>query len=555
MRYGFLAILALTFVWLGGNCFPIIRFSNANGVWLNFSEQPTVSGTELSIALETPSISREVPSGDSVEVTWTASNRTGSEGFVTVLVRSRADSSETVLKGGIHLPATGSAGAVDPSDRDFQWDTAGFEGGQYDVIARVEAGDQSAEDIAPGRITIDTPPVFVFTAPSEDTELQPDPNVVLSEDPNRPVVTIRWTGYDDNGDGTAELRVRWLDPNDPNAADERPGINDGVAIRSTSLTRARAQGSYTWDGHDTSGDYVEAGDYILFAVLSDGALNEATGEPLFNPTVVSDCVSAAGADDEECIPVRITVPPEPNQPVELAITDPNEDTTFLRSDDPLPIDFTIDEEKDVLVDIEVDPDDNHSNGNEITIFSQLLIDAGTAPEEPYLWDGTDTDGGDVADGIYRILLVVNRGSGSPTIVASDSLVFRRTTEDQPLVALLKPDSDETVTPGDFVLITWRDDDPDESATIRLTLDDDDTPDQNEDPNDPNDPHGAPEIVIATGIEAAADGVQDTFQYRVPSDLLPGRYTVFAYIDRDDAAPYDNISIAGGKIIIEDPNAP
>ena len=50
-----------------------------------------------------------------------------------------------------------------------------------------------------------------------------------------------------------------------------------------------------------------------------------------------------------------------------------------------------------------------------------------------------------------------------------------------LIGLLKPDGDVSVSSGTDVFVKWRDHDPDENAEIRLTLDDDDIPDQNEAP--------------------------------------------------------------------------
>jgi hypothetical protein len=100
-----------------------------------------------------------------------------------------------------------------------------------------------------------------------------------------------------------------------------------------------------------------------------------------------------------------------------------------------------------------------------------------------------------------------------------------------------------------VLIKWRDDDPSESARIRLTIDDDATPDEGVETDDPE------EVIPSADwddLEAEGDGVQDTFSFYIGDDREPGRYWIFAYIDRDEAAPWDNVAIAAGQIVVEDP---
>jgi len=144
---------------------------------------------------------------------------------------------------------------------------------------------------------------------------------------------------------------------------------------------------------------------------------------------------------------------------------------------------------------------------------------------------------------------VNRGSGSPVNVEAEGLVYRRDDEDQPLIGLILPTNDETVTggAGGNVLIKWRDDDPSESATIRIVIDDDETPNEGVETDNA-------EVEILADRDADGDGVQDTYSYPISDDLDPGRYWIFAYIDRDDAAPWDNISVAAGSIEKEDPDA-
>ncbi len=506
MKVAALVALALSAVLVGATCVPLIDLDAGNRV------DPT---SKLAVSAMKPAVSRAVPSGAQIEIEWTAVNLTGDDAVGTVIVRSRKDFSDTILEGGLRLPESGGSRIV-------TWDTTGFEGGEYSILVRVEAGTRTAEDSAPGRITINTPPSLEFTEPTEDVVLgapQPDPN-----DPNQTIesdsVTIRWTSFDPDGDGNASISV------DPDLDHES---GNETVIKEVAIPAEAGFDSMAWDGTDVEGQRVDPDTYHVFASISDG-LNEAR---------FVDGLAT------------ITVPAEPNEPNEpnytLAITEPAEDTEFLRGTDPLKITFTLDEPNSVLVDIEVDPDDNHRNGNERTILSQRLVDPNTH-EDSFEWGGLDSDDKPIVDGIYRLLLIVNRGSSVPQIVESDALVFRRGLEGQPLITLLEPATDKTVKAGDFVFIKWRDEDPDESASIRLFLDDDDTPLEQIETGDP-------EIeILPDPREAAGDGVLDTFNYRVESSLAPGRYYIFAYIDRDDAEPIDDFAIAGGQIVIEDPNA-
>jgi flagellar hook assembly protein FlgD len=519
MRYAILAALALSGLLTGATCLPLIDLDEDAGV---------VSGTTLAVSVIAPSADRQVPPGTTVEIEWTAANLTGSEAVATILVRAREDLSETILAGGLRLPEEGTT-------RSLEWDTSDFPGGTYSIVARIEAGGETDEGTAPGQITINTLPSFEFTEPTEDAELveQEDPN-----DPNAPPgpasITIRWTAFDPDGDATAQIRIDPndpFDPDDPNLPDE-PDTDresgDEITIAEISIPTTAGFDSLDWDGTDTSGERVAAGTYDLFAVVSDGV------------------------NEEQIIPglARITVPEE----TELAITEPSEDETLLTSDpnDSVMIEFTLDEDEDVFIDLRIDADENHRNGNETTIVARRKIEEGTnqGSEE---WAGKDSAENDVAEGIYRIIMVLNRGSGPSETVEAEGLVFVRSDENQPLIALLEPHTDATFTGGEGgeLLIKWRDDDPSDSATIRLTIDDDATPNEGGAETD-----GAEEdIPSADDLDPSGDGLDDTFTYYISDDRPPGRYWIFAYIDRASEVGIDHIAIAGGQLVIEDPDEP
>jgi flagellar hook assembly protein FlgD len=731
MRYGILLALGLSTLLAGATCFPLFDLDPSD-------DAPT--GTTLGVSVIAPAKDHEVPMGAAVTIEWTAANLTDSSAVATVFVRARDSFADTILVGGLRFPESGGSQSTD-------WDTSDFDGGEYSVHVRVEAGTLSEEAAATGRITINTPPEFRFTEPTEDTELvERDPN-----DPNDPnavmlpaEATIRWTAFDPDGDGAAEVRI---DPDlDHDSGNE-------TTIFDTELPSSSESDSFDWDGTDTSGARVEAGRYYLFAVVTDEVNDEQTIEGLARLIVPQEPVGAGlvvgrlsnirlqgplvdpdsaepycfwgwgdlsaydgpnqpiVADDwiaSEARPITrirwwgsyqgwdaatppdvlgsfhigiwtatpahwkdpsgfahpntliwqcwvdpndfseeyvgctyepdmtpapqacflytwevprsqwfyqdpnestyywvsiaaryVSVDPDypwgwqtrasgdavrinvldPNEPAamdarfeqgepiqvpdsdagwglafELREADVSDDVEFLTSDGPLGIWFTLEEDDDVFADVRIDTDEDHSNGNEKTIQSRYLVEA-DEPDGHVAWNGDDSDGNAVDDGIYQVFLSINRGSGSSETMVADQLVFRRAEEEQPLIALLAPDGDVTIVyrEGGEVLIRWRDDDPSETAKIRLTIDDDATPAQ---AIEPDDGPGAEEVIPSADwddLDPAGDGVEDTFTFYISDERAAGRYWIFAYIDRDQEAPWDCIAVAAGQIVVEDPD--
>ena len=500
MRKPLLLILALAWTALGATCLPLIGPGT-----------PTADGLDLSdtvaITLVTPSVSREVPIGTIVEIEWALVNQSETEAVVTLLARSRADLAETILVGGLRLSTTGTS-------RVYEWDTTGSFNGEYSIVGRVEAGGETHESSAEGRITLNAAPQFEFLAPTEDTTLEAmvDPN-----DPNaaeEPRVRIRWSAFDADGDGTLTLGI------DPGQNHES---GNEVTISEQNLPEESATGSLLWDGTDSNGEQVDAGTYYLYALVSDGLNDDQLIEGLGQITV-----------------------PESEEAVETAITAPDERADLLREEDTLRIEFTLDHDEDTVLDFEIDSDDSHSNGNEIAIVDELTVDADTS-EDFFIWEGDDTDDIAVPDGIYRILMLVNRDGSSPTIIDSEDYVYVRSDENQPLVAALKPDSDVTVSASSNIQVTWRDDLPDDvEATIRVTIDDDEEPDEAVET-------GEDEIELLADRDAEGDDSLDTLNIRYAelSSLDPGEYSIFIYIDRDGASPYDHVSIPVGKIVVSE----
>ncbi|RMF82669.1 MAG: hypothetical protein D6744_05825 [Planctomycetota bacterium] len=494
------ALLAMCWSLMGSGCFPLIDLGEE-------ADTPPSPTKLLTVAALRPASDRNVPEGAVVEVEWVASNLTDDEAIATILARDRSDLSDIVLAGGVRVAENGAHQTV-------SWDTSEFAGRRFSIIVRVTGGGRTEEDIADGEVQVNAAPQFDFTDPFEDTTLeQTDPNST-----DDPFVTIRWTSVDPDDEAEFDVGVD---------IDEDHTNDNELVLLSGTLPTQSGFDTFDWIGRDTEDQRVDPGAYIVYARVNDGV----------NPERFVDA------------PGRIIVPEldEPNEPNEivLEITSPEEDAEFLVGDDPLEIAYTIDESDDVLVDIAIDSDDNHNNANEITISSQRLIDSETKSDS-FEWDGTDDDGMAVPDGIYKPHLVINRGSGAPQIVDGSALIFRRSNDDQPLIALLEPATDKSPDPGAFVLIKWRDDDPSETAKVRLTLDDDDTPNESVETDDAE----IEILAFSKARLASEDGVQDTFQYKVPATLADGDYFIFAYIDRDEAAPFDHVAVAGGRIRID-----
>lgn len=500
MRFTVLGLVITVLFVCGATCVPIIEIGSGSGT--------VTPPNRIGVAVLQPDNSRDVAQGAVVSIDWTAGNITDKGAVATVFVRSRVDRAETIIAGGILVTGSGVRQTV-------EWDTTNFAGG-YNIFVKIEADGLTAQDSNGAIITVNSPPTFSFTEPTGGAifgEGEADPNNAEAVPP----LNIRWLAGDADADAEAEIGL-----------DEDTDHESGneIIIQTTTLSRQEEIDSLAWDGTDSDGAAVEPGTYNLYARVNDNV----------NPELIAEGLG------------QITVPVEPNVPtIELAVTTPEEDTTFLTTDDPLAIDFTLDEEEDVFVDLKVDTDENHQNGNEITILAQRLIDSETK-EDSFEWDGDDSGGTPVEDGIYRIFLALSRGAGTPTIVEAEGLVFRRSDEDQPLIGLIQPDGDRELDIGQFLSIEWRDDDPSESATVRLTLDDDEMPNEGTETDEP-------EIEILADRDADGDGVQDSFNYQLPSTLAPGRYFIFAYIDRDGAAPFDNISIAAGQLIIPEDVTP
>lgn len=481
---------------IAASCIPVID--------LDADDKAPPPGVLLAASVNRPADDRTVPTGAVVSIEWTAANLTNDEAIATLLVRKRSDRSETILTGGVLVTEVGVR-------ESFDWNTANFDGGEYNVLVRIVAGELTDEEIGAGIITINSPPQLSFTEPFEDTTLE-------NEDPESdetPTVRIRWSAFDPDGDGKLELGV------DPDT--DHTNGNEIILVEKDLETDA-AFDSFDWDGNDGDDVRVDTGVYNVYARIFDE----------INTDVIVNGLAT------------ITVPDAPEE-VENAVTQPEEDRTFLTTDATTRIEYTISQDDDVLIDLKIDTDDNHQNGNEITILSQRLVEADTTSGN-FDWNGQNSAGAAVADGIYRVFMAISTGAGNPTTFQAEGLVFRRAEANKPLIGLLQPATNTTSSAGSFLNIRWRDDDPSETGRVFLFVDDDPNPEEATET-------GAAEIEILANRDAGGDDVQDSFSWQIPSTLAPGTYYIFAYVDRDGARPFEQSSVAPGRLIIPDPANP
>jgi flagellar hook assembly protein FlgD len=529
MRFGLVIFtLTLGILLIGGTCQP----------FTDTLARTPAPGQTVSITLSKPATDATIVQGTPVSVEWAAANLTGEPGTATFRVESRLDPnlSPTSLPDTIEVGAQGSSGTL-------TWDTTSFVG-PYAIIGRIQAGGQTREATAVGRITVDAPPILEFTAPPGDVTF--DPNKTLS---------IEWQAHDESATGRLgldpdtehgsgnEIYIHDFTVGEPNS----PSSTDGSSSEGTGLAKRRGTGkdnqgggsepelvadSFKWDGTDSNGNAVDPGTYNLFASVTDN---------------VNDVLYVDGLG-QITIPKPITDPNE-SQSDTPQITDPNSDTTFLTNDpNGLKVTYEVNQSSDALVDLKIDTDDDHANGNERTIMSQQFVAADTTPD-PFSWNGNDASGAAVGPGIYRLYLSISTGTGTPTTTDGSGLVFRRSDPNQPLIALLEPSATTHIDPGQTLLLTWRDDDPNDPngmAKIRIVI-----------ANSPNPDDPVTNTPILSNRAASDDGVRDTFAWQVPlsSGLAVGTvYYVIAHIENEDA-DLKSSSVAGGRIMLNDPNTP
>jgi hypothetical protein len=497
MRMSLLATILLGSAFSGATCLPLRINPNDAG------DPPTQYG----VSVLSPSVDRTVAEGTQVSIRWTAFAATGVQGTASLYVESRSDLTQTVLVEGVAV----IGGAVTSTS---VWDTTGHTGSPYVIYASLVTNAGTKTVTGPGRITVDARPVLTFTQPTANTTYKIGDGEL----------TIGWEAYDPEGEGDVTIA---LDP------DDDPTSGNEIFIRDAGITESDDEVTFDWTGEDLLGEDVAAGTYRLIALLSDDLHPEFAVDSGILITVEE--ADDDGDDDDEL--------------VTFSIIEPEEDVDFLTTDASLQIVVGVNQFDDVLIDLKIDTDDNHGNGNELTILSQMLVTGGTETV-PFDWDGSLVGGGDAGAGIYKVLALMNTGGTSPRTAVGDALIYRRTDENQPLIAILQPAQVESVQYGDLMPIRWRDNDPTGTATITLTIDDDNIPDQGEDGSDPED---MAEIEIVSGLDASTSF--DVYFWSISATLPPGTYYVFAYIEEnpDGGGPgLTHVSVGPAPVVIKDP---
>lgn len=378
MRFKLLVVLSAAWILAGATCLPLV----------DYPDRAPRPGVTLAAAISAPATSRSVPQGAAVQVKWSATNTSGKSATLRVFVEARPGLARTTLVEGI--PISGAA----VSDT-LTWDTTSFAAAAYRIFVEVTNGELTRDAQAAGEITVNGPALFFFTSPTTDTTLPADGNI-----------TLGFTLRDPEGEGAVRLGID-LDADHSNANE--------IFIGEVALPDDTKADMFEWNGADEDGNAVDAGAYNLFALVDDGINPIQTVNGLARLIVTDSNANNNDNDNQSGIGIR----------------EPNTNTEFLSSRPELRIEFGVNEPTDVLVDLKVDPDNNHANGNEITILAQRLIRAGTATDT-FAWNGNDSSGAAVPDGIYTLLIVVNRESGAPQTTAGDALVFRRGVATTPL---------------------------------------------------------------------------------------------------------------------------
>lgn len=367
MRLKLLSLTVVMLAVLGATCVPLID---------NTPATPNSPATSLALTFVEPSRDRSVPQGTRVTIRWQAINTGATAGSVEIYIESRTDLSRITLAASISV--RGSTGT-----NTLEWDTSGLAAGEYSIRGMIVTSGQTREALAAGRITINTAPSLRFTEPTALVTLMP-----------RDTTTIGWSVNDDAGGGRIRLGV------DP---DLDHGSGNELFILQRDLASGDRADTFTWDGNDTAGTRVPDNTYNLFALVEDDV----------NPLVTAEGLARF-----------IVAPDDPDEDITLGVRQPSTDFEFNAFSPDLPIEIGVNDTSDVLIDLKIDPDESRTNGNEITILSQRLVAADT-PTESFDWNGTDTSNVAVPDGIYNLVIVANRGSGTPQTVAGANLLFVR----------------------------------------------------------------------------------------------------------------------------------
>ncbi len=420
----------------------------------------------------------------------------------------------------------------DGEDDRFAWNTTGQRPDEYYVFATISDGRDSVDVEADGRIILrncqDCPLITLI-----------QPASVVSSDVTR-TVAISW----DDGVPSAQavIALYYVDFDETETL-----IADGIEAN---LDQA-GDDLYEWDllPDDLTESAVPEGAYDVKAYIKDGSASPTPGD----------------FDGWDVASGKVVVV---NMPPRFEFLSPADEDVLLVIGDDGADDLTIewqgrDPEDEITFDLFIDPDADHTNGNERQINLDSIT-AGAGPQSgSFEWTNNGTDvldaaGQAVPPGEYTLLAVVTITVGvhEPITVEADGKVrVQSAAGSEPWIRLDAPVAIVTVRVGDRVRIEWRDFDTNADTKIRLRYDDDPTPNQ-----DPGSETGEDEENITDLIDAQPAGPFDEYMWLMhpdpqedPANILnpaipEGAYWVFAYIgDADPVADPSWVAVAPGTV--------
>jgi hypothetical protein len=348
----------------------------------------------ISISMTAPTQTRTVAEGTKIQLSWSIFIESVNGATLTGLVERRPDQTSTVLFEGRALSSGSQSGS-------FEWATFGFQSGLYVIRLRViRDGVIVAEARSAGDITIDGKPTLEFTLPTGDATLELNRSL-----------EIAWRSRDPEAVATA---IIGLDPD----SDHESG--NEITLTDFTLPAAEQEDMLEWRGEDSTGNRIDPNTYHLFSIITD----EVSGGSTIDPGIRITIEPPAPDPNDPNQPVDPNDPNTPVEPAALGIRQPDVDLEFQTLGPDLMIEYGVGQSTEALVDLRVDSDQNNSNGNEQTILLQQLI------EDPngigtFDWDGTDSSGDPIADGIYQLIIAVSQATGAPQTQTDDNLILLR----------------------------------------------------------------------------------------------------------------------------------
>ncbi len=424
--------------------------------------------------------------------------------------------------------------------------------GRYFLVARVDDGVRA--DDTSGNPT--RPAVYEAEGAITVQAHPDDPTIVLTK-PLAAVtatvgqtVAIRWK--DENTTADTKIVLRYDDDPKPNqdGADE---LNEDEKTIQADLAAEPDddEDQHEWDWHpdQIAEQAVPAGDYYIFAYIDDD------GDPLDGSL---DAVAVANG--------KVTIP-NTAPDLEFVKLDPDADDDYTNAFDlgsenaevvpgtsPRITWHDRDPEDDAKITLLIDPDEtDHENGNEIELFlaHDLSEDTDNGPggedgDSQYDWSLTrKADGSPVDDlGQYTLFARIDDGQGHAELIEATRKINLRQGTDQPVVLITSQVTEEHVSAGAGVTITWKDLHAGAGDTISVTYDDD--PDVDESPEAGESPE-----TIAQGITAALDGPSDSIVWDT-TGVADGHYYIHVRID--GTAGHDT-STSASRVKVNAPNEP